>query len=79
MSAMILAGQDATAQLINRWIIPGFKDSETIVRRWNSSNTVGYGTDSVGENCFFIWDYNATSPPLLASIIPLPTGLVVSA
>lgn len=77
MSAMILAGQDATAQLINRWIIPGFKDSETIVRRWNSSNTVGYGTDSVGENCFFIWDYNATSPPLLASIIPLPTGLVV--
>ena len=27
MSAMILAGQDATAQLINRWIIPGFKDT----------------------------------------------------
>ena len=76
MAALSLAGQEAAAQIVDRWEIPGLKSSESIVRRWDPQYAVGYAKDPNDENCFFIWDYTET-PPSNVQEIPLPNGLIV--
>lgn len=70
-----MMGQEAAAQIVDRWEIPGLKDSESIVRRWNYTYAVGYAKDPVGVSCFFLWNY--TVPLSNVQEIPLPSGLIV--
>ena len=58
VATLSMMGQEAAAQIVDRWEIPGLKDSESIVRRWNSWYAVGYAKDPRGTNLFFLWDYN---------------------
>lgn len=77
VATLYMMGQEAAAQIVQRWKIPGLVNTETIVRRWNLQYAVGYAKDPRGTNLFFLWDYNNIMPSSSLKTIPLPSGLVV--